>query len=93
MITKLAGWKYICDYEGQHPGYAELDDLPHPVNVRIYGRGNKRKAISKATGKVEFEYEYTPGAIDWLKEHGIASEGDPMLSPDSYVHGKSNVNY
>jgi len=47
--------------------------MPRSVDVRIYGRGNKRKAISKATDEVEFEYEYAPGAIDWLKEHGIAS--------------------
>ena len=68
MTNKLAGWRYICDYEGQNPAYAELDDLPHPVNVRIYGRGNKRRAIIKTSGEVEFEYEYAPGAIDWLKK-------------------------
>ncbi len=33
-----------------------LDNLPHPVSVRIYGRGNKKKAMSKATGQVEFTY-------------------------------------
>ena len=53
---KLTGWKYLFDYEGQNPAYAELDDLPHPVSVRIYGQGNKRKAMSKATGQVEFTY-------------------------------------
>jgi len=67
MIDKLAGWKYIGDYEGQHPGYCESDDPPHPVNVRIYGKGNRRKAISKAAGGVEFEYEYVLGALEWLK--------------------------
>lgn len=56
MQEELASWKYICDYQGQHPGYAELDAPPHPIDVRIYGRGNKRKAISKATGEVEFIY-------------------------------------
>ena len=60
MTSGLAGWKYICDYQGQHPGYAELDDPPMPVKVEIYGRGNKRKGISKATGEIVFEYEYTP---------------------------------
>ena len=56
----MKGWKYLFDYEGQNPAYAELDDLPYPVNVRIYGRGNKRKGVSKATGEVEFTYEVFP---------------------------------
>jgi len=68
MQNGLAGLKYICDYEGQHPGYAELDDPPHPVDVRIYGRGNERKAISKATGEVEFEYEVYPENLNWHLE-------------------------
>lgn len=38
MVNKLAGRRYICDYEGQNPAYAKLDDLPRPVNVRSYGR-------------------------------------------------------
>lgn len=59
-MVSLKGWRYLFDYRGQHPGYAELDDFVHPVDVRIYGCGNKRKALSKATGKVEFEYEYMP---------------------------------
>ncbi len=78
MTNKLAGWKYICDYEGQNPGYAELDDPPHPVSVRIYGWGSKRKAISKATGEVEFEYEYAPGAIEYLKKQKIANGRTPL---------------
>ena len=56
-MKHIADWRYICDYKGQHPGYCELADTPHPVSVRIYGKGNKRKAISKATGKLEFTYE------------------------------------
>ena len=65
MVNKLAGWRYICDYEGQNPSYAELDDLPHPVAVRIYGRANKRKAISKTTGEVEFTYTVYPENFNW----------------------------
>jgi len=68
MTNKLAGWRYICDYEGQHPAYAELDDLPYPVNVKIYGWGNKRKAVSEAIGEIQFEYEYEPGAVEGLKK-------------------------
>ena len=56
MTSKPTGWKYITDYTGQHPGYCELDDPPHPVDVRIYGLGTKRKAISKVTGRVLFTY-------------------------------------
>jgi hypothetical protein len=61
-VGKLAGWEYLFDYKGQHPDYCEPDDPPMPVNVRIYGSGNKRKGISKAIGKVEFEYEIAPRA-------------------------------
>lgn len=67
MQKELAGWKYICDYQGQHPGYAELDDLLHPVDVRIYGRDNKRKAISRATGEVEFVYIVYPDNVKRAK--------------------------
>ena len=73
MTGNLAGWKYICDYHGQNPGYAELDDPDMPVSVRIYGRGNRRKAVSKTTGEVEFEYEYAPGAIERMK-YNIAGD-------------------
>jgi hypothetical protein len=68
VSEKLLGWRYIGAYEGQDPGYAELDDLPHPVNVRIYGRGNKRKAISN-TGEIVFSYTVCPENLNWhLKE-------------------------
>ena len=73
MKGELTGWKYLFDYKGQHPGYCELDDPPHPVDVRVYGRGNKRKAISKATGEAEFEYWCAPGDIERPK-HGIADD-------------------
>ena len=73
-MKNMADWKYICAYEGQHPGYAEVDDPVVIVDVRIYGRGNKRKGISKTSGEVEFEYEYAPGAIEWLKEHPIRDD-------------------
>jgi hypothetical protein len=67
MTSGLAGWKYICDYQGQHPGYAELDDPSHPVYVRIYGKDNKRKGISKATGEVEFTYMLYEHDLEWWK--------------------------
>ena len=68
MGDKLASWQYLFDYEGQHPGYCELDDLPRPISVEIYGRNNKRRATSKATSEVEFEYEYAPGAVELLRK-------------------------
>ena len=70
MTKKLPGWRYICNYKGGHPYYSELDDPFVLVSVRIYGRGNKRKAISRTTGEVEFEYEYAPGGIERLKHGG-----------------------
>jgi len=65
MQNELTGWEYICDYQGQHPGYAELNDPLHPVDVRIYGKGGKRKAISKATGEVKFTYTVYSENINW----------------------------
>lgn len=67
MRSESTGWKYLFAHKGQHPGYCELDDLPHPVDVRIYGRGNKRKAISKSTGEVEFTYTMYRRNLGWWK--------------------------
>ncbi len=65
----MRGWKYISDYQGQNPAYAELNDPLVLVDVRIFGRGRKRKAISKTTGEVEFTYTVYPENINWhLKE-------------------------
>jgi hypothetical protein len=68
VSEKLTGWRYIGDYEGQNPAYAELDDSPHPVKVRIFGRNNERKAVNKA-GDVVFIYNVYPENLNWhLKE-------------------------
>ena len=65
MRSELTSWKYLFGYKGRHPGYCELDDPPHPVYVGVYGQGNKRKAISKASGEVEFEYKVYPENCNW----------------------------
>ena len=68
MVTsKLTGWRYIGDYEGQHPGYAELDDPPHPVKVKVYGRGSNRKALNEL-GQVEFTYTSYPQNMAGIKK-------------------------
>lgn len=63
----MKGWKYLFDYHGQNPSYCEPDDLP--VDVEVYGRGNNRRAIDKASGKVEFTYTVYLENFRWhLKE-------------------------
>ncbi|HEX75775.1 MAG TPA: hypothetical protein G4O12_04240 [Dehalococcoidia bacterium] len=83
MVDKPGGWQYLLDYQGQHPDYAELNDPPHPVKVMIYGRGNKRKAISKTTGEVEFEYEVYPENIGWWKRNCGGFGGTPTRTKNS----------
>lgn len=72
MSQELAGWRYLFDYEGQHPSYCELDDPDMPVGVMIYGQGNKRQAVSKVTGEVVFTYQLAPRAIERMRK-GIPS--------------------
>ncbi len=60
MAKELAGWTYVCDHQGQDLAYAEVDDPPHSVQVKIHGRGHKREGVDKATGPVEFDYEWRP---------------------------------
>ena len=61
-----SGWKFIADYSGQHPGYCELDDAPHPVSVALYARGNDRVGVDK-DGQVVFRYKVNTELLRQLK--------------------------
>ena len=52
---KMTGWKLVGYYRGQHPGYAELTDPVHTVDVALYAKGSYRVAVGKG-GQVVFRY-------------------------------------